>query len=117
MDRSRKTARTANQPSQGMPQFGIVGFDRISVAFVGVSAPLAGEIDERFVGRESIGIMLFCLGRTVEHGLPTNRMSATARRKISRSSGFRIIPICWAAKQLLTLDESDRAELQTRMEI
>ncbi len=70
MDRSRKTARTANQPSQGVPQFGIVDFDRISVAFVGVSAPLAGEIDERFVGRESIGIMLFCLGRTVEHGLP-----------------------------------------------
>ena len=69
MDRSRKTARTANQPSQGVSQLGIVGFDRISVAFFGVRAPLAGEVDERFVDRECIGIMLFCLERTVEHAL------------------------------------------------
>ena len=69
MDRGCKTARTTGQSGQIVPQFSIIGLNGVGLAFVSMSAPVAGKVDERFVDRKGIGIILFGLRRTVEQGL------------------------------------------------
>ena len=52
-----------------MSEFGIVGFDRIGLAFVGQRLMVSWIVDQRVISGELIGVILYCLGTAVEHGL------------------------------------------------
>ena len=64
---ARKTARAARQASQIVTQFGIIGFDRVSVGFALGDFIHTPVIPQAIIGIKGVAIIALGLGRFIHH--------------------------------------------------